>query len=307
MTQNGSQHWLITGGTGLIGSAVVRNRLTRGDRITILTRSKEKAEKLFSSSVRAITSLDEIQDDEKIDLVLNLAGESLAGGFWTKRRKEAFFTSRIGTATAINNLLSRLKSKPACVISGSAIGYYGNQPECVFSERDEAGDDFLASICTKWEAEAEKGSQHSGRLILLRTGLVLASDHGLLPPLAETAKLGLATILGDGKHIMSWISLVDMVRLINFLADRKDLSGPINATAPEPVSQKKFQKALSKCLKRPQFMWFPAWALRFFLRDMADLFLTGQYVIPQRALRHGFTFTHTDLASALNYTLNLQD
>ncbi len=294
------QHWLIAGGTGFIGSALAEALIARGDKVTIWSRSEEKAKNLFGKNAEIVTDLDTIPATTRVDRLVNLAGEPLAGGRWTDARKKRFFTSRVGTASELNQLAARLDKKPALLISGSAIGYYGNQPEGDCTEGTAAGNDFMASICTAWEDEATKARGHVDRLIFLRTGIVLDPDGGLLPPLALSARFGLATVLGSGKQWMSWITLDDIIRLILFAADTTTVEGPLNATAPEPERQRDFQKKLAHSLNRPQFMWMPVTPLKLMLGQMSDLMLTGQRVIPTAAQHAGFQFLHPDLETAFN-------
>lgn len=299
MAASKPQHWLITGGTGFIGQALVSELCSRGHAVTVLTRNKAKATKILGNAVVAVTSSDDIAGDSRIDVVVNLAGEPLFGGLWTKKRQQAFFDSRLGTTAGVLKLLERLDQKPAVMISGSAIGYYGMNPERGFSERDDPGGDEMARLCREWEAAAAPARALGIRLVLLRIGLVLDPSGGMLAPLSLATKLCLGTRLGSGRQWMSWITREDLVRLIFFAAEQDQLAGPLNGTAPEPVRQTAFADALAKSLGRPRWLWAPSPILRLALGKMAPLLLEGQRVLPEKALDAGFTFIASDIGDAL--------
>lgn len=297
------QSWLITGGTGFIGSELVRKRLNIGDTVTILTRNREKAETKFadgSDRLNIVASLDDISENERIDTIVNLAGEPLFGGLWTAKRKKAFFTSRISTTTRLIELMERLTTKPKCMISGSAIGYYGMDPDQDFTENSDAGNDEMARLCKEWEAAAMPTEALGVRLVRLRIGLVLHDSGGMLAPLSLSAKLGLAAKLGDGQQWMSWIALKDMVALIEHCAAHSTAKGAVNATAPMPVQQETFVTALAENYGRPRFLRMPGAPLKFLLGGMADMLLGGQKVLPKRANELGFQFTCPSLKDALS-------
>ncbi|MCK0068064.1 TIGR01777 family oxidoreductase [Kordiimonas laminariae] len=296
-------HWLIAGGTGLIGSALAFELLSRGAKVSIYTRDAEKAHKLFGDTITAITDLNSLPDDAGFSHIAHLAGSPLAGGCWTKARKQSFFDSRAGISKQINDFLKRQTKKPQVLLSGSAIGYYGDMVRGTADEHSPAGEDFMATICSSWEAEAEGARDYVDRLIKLRTGIVLSEKGGFMEPMTMASKFGLGATLGSGEQWMSWITLEDIIRLILFSVYDTDISGPVNATAAEPVRQKDFQKQLSKKLNRPQFMWAPAFILKLFLQDLSDLFLTGQRVVPQVAQENDFRFNHPTLKAAFKAIL----
>lgn len=293
------RNWLITGATGFIGTALVEALLKEGCTVRVLSRDEEKASKKFGSGITAISSLDQIESNARIDAVVNLAGEPLFGGPWTKRRKRAFRTSRIGTTNDLIGLFRRLKTKPKVLISGSAIGYYGMNREREFIETDHAGSDEMARLCHEWEQAALPACDMGIRLVKLRIGLVLDKSGGMLEPLSLATKLGLGARLGTGKQWMSWITRHDLVNLILFAANNSSVEGPLNATAPQPVRQKDFADALANALQRPRLLVAPAFLLSLLLRDMAPLLLEGQKVLPQKALDLGFEFAADDISKAL--------
>lgn len=296
-------HWLIAGGTGLIGSALTHELISRGAKVSIFTRNAEKAHKLFGDTITAVTDLNALPDTTGFTHIAHLAGSPLAGGLWTKSRKQSFFDSRAGISKQINDFLKRQTDKPKLLLSGSAIGYYGDIVRGTADEHSPAGEDFMADICSSWEKEADGGKGYVDRLVKLRTGIVLSEKGGLMEPMTIAAKFGLGATLGSGEQWMSWITLEDIIRLILFIVYETDTTGPVNATTNDPVRQKDFQKQLSKSLSRRQFIWAPAFMLKLLLGDMADLFLTGQRVVPNVAENIGFRFNHPTLKLALDAIL----
>ncbi len=293
--------YLVTGGTGFIGTKLVRTLIRGGHDVTVLGRDAQKITHSFGPHVHAVDDLDRISDDQHIDTIINLAGEPLAGGFWTEARKQAFYDSRLNTTKALAGLVSRLKTRPRKLINASAIGFYGDRDDDeALEERSAPRADFMSDLCQKWEAEARKMENLGLKVVRLRIGLVLDKDGGILAPLALSTKLLAGMIMGSGKQWMSWISREDLVRLILFIDENSVSSGAINATAPNPVRQKDFMKALGRHFKRPVFLWMPGSILRFMLRDMADLFLCGQKVLPKKASLYGFKFKHEKLTDALD-------
>ncbi len=299
-----SKTWLITGGSGFIGEALVAalkqgGQGERKKQIIVLSRNQNKTQVKLGRGVQVITSLDEIAASETIDVVVNLAGEPLFGGLWTKKRKQAFFDSRLGTTQALMALLGRLETKPSVIISGSAIGYYGTDETREFHECALPGNDDMARLCTEWETAAKPAEAMGIRLVLLRIGLVLDDAGGMLAPLKLSSKLGLGARLGSGKQWMSWVSRTDLVNMILFAASHPAIKGPINGTAPHPVTQRHFADALAKKVRRPRFLWVPGLFLKIFLGQMAGLLLEGQKVLPRKAIDMGFDFKHTNVEDAL--------
>lgn len=295
-----TRHWLITGGTGFLGSALVTSLVSAADEITILTRNPQKARESFGSRVTCISNLDDINTSKRIDVIVNLAGEPLFPKPWTKNRIKAFATSRHGTTRRLVDLIERLDHAPSSFISGSAIGYYGTSRDTVFSEASAPGSDSLAKLCADWEATAVETDRT--RVCLLRTGLVLDPSGGLLAPQVLAAKLGAAAKLGDGLHWQSWISLDDWVRSVHFLVDNDQLSGPFNATAPNPVRQIDFADALATAVNRPRWFRMPGGILRAVMGEQSTLLLAGQNVLPERLIAASFTFKDPILRDWLNKT-----
>ena len=289
---------MITGGSGFIGQQLVSTLKQERCRIFVLTRNREKTQIKLGRHVSVLTSLNELPATEKIDVIVNLAGEPLFGGRWSKRRKQAFFDSRLKTTKALVSLVDRLERKPSVMISGSAIGYYGMRNDEICHECAPTGDDEMAALCQQWEEAATPVHDTGVRLVLLRIGLVLDKTGGMLAPLLLATKLGLGTRLGTGKQWMSWITRRDLVRMIQFIAEHPAVKGPINGTAPNPVTQVEFADALAKHAKRPRIFWAPAPILKMLLGQMSSLLLTGQKVLPRKATDMGFDYTAPHIQDA---------
>jgi uncharacterized protein (TIGR01777 family) len=299
-----SNTYLITGATGFIGNSLVRKLVLEGNNIIALSRDAKKVNYKFGPHVIAIDDLAQIKNSQKIDVIINLAGEPLAGGLWTKKRKQKFFDSRINTTIDLVALIARLKTKPELLLNGSAIGVYGNRNDEIMTEDSNFKTDFMSELCQKWENEAKKAQDHGLRVVMLRTGLVLDGNGGILNPMLLSTKLGGGMVMGSGEQYMSWIDLHDIIKLMQFIVSNKKINGAFNATSPNPITQKEFMKKLGKSLKRPVFMWLPAWFFRMLLKDMADLFLNGQKVLPKKAQDNGFEFSYPDLQGSFERILS---
>lgn len=290
---------LVTGATGYIGSSLVRALIERGDKPLVLARNESKADYLFGPHVEVIGDLDDIDGHRRIDAVINLAGEPLMGGLWTRSRRKKLIESRTGTTRDVIALLQRLRRKPEVLISGSAIGYYGRRGDEIVRENGLSQEIFMSQLCVAWEAEARRAIALGVRTCLLRSGLVFGRGGGAFPFLALPVRFGLGMIMGNGRQWMSWIHLKDLVNLTLFALDREDVEGPVNATAPSPATNATFTRNLAGVLKRPLLLHMPALVLRKLLGELADLFVAGQKVVPQKAEGLGFSFGFPDLDRAL--------
>src|SRR5437868_3813525 len=238
------------------------------------------------------------------DAVVNLAGASIAGGRWTKARKELLRTSRIDTTRALINALAKMNARPRVLVSASAIGIYGHRGGEVLTEESKPGTDFLAGLAREWETEALKAEALGIRVVLARFGIILARHGGALAKMLLPFKLGLGGRLGSGKQWMSWIALEDVVGVVRFAIENGAVRGAMNVVAPQPVQNAEFTKMLAKALRRPAFFPVPAFALRLTLGEMADaLLLSSQRVTPQVLEKLGYRFLHADLSAALNAVL----
>ncbi|WP_454254659.1 TIGR01777 family oxidoreductase [Pseudomonas sp. Marseille-Q8238] len=292
-------HILLTGGTGLIGRPLCRYWLQQGHRLTVYSRTPERVAELCGAEVRGIGEFADY-GDEPLDAVVNLAGAPIAERPWTHKRKALLWASRIGLTEQLLDWLQGRAQKPHLLISGSAVGWYGDGGERELHE-DHAPviEDFAAQLCGAWEETARRAEAFGVRVVLLRTGLVLASHGGFLKRLLLPFRLGLGGPIGSGRQWMPWIHLQDEIALIDFLLQQEDTQGPYNACAPQPVRNKAFAQALGRALHRPALLPLPAPVLRVGLGELSGLLLGGQKALPARALAAGFTFRFTDIDSAL--------
>lgn len=231
--------------------------------------------------------------------VIHLAGEPIAGKRWTAEQKQKIRSSRIDTTRALVAAIAAAKQKPRFLINSSAIGYYGARGDEALNEQAGPGSDFLARLCVDWEGEAIKAEEHGLRVIRLRTGIVLGRGGGALAKMLLPFKLFIGGPLGSAKQWMSWIHLEDEIGLIQFLIENPQARGVVNATAPNPVTMKEFCQTLGRALHRPSWAPVPAFALRLMLGEMAEMLLTGQRVLPEKALSLGYRFRYPDLREAL--------
>jgi len=290
---------LVTGGTGFIGQRLVEALVRAGHHVTVLTRDARKVADL-AQPVRVITSLDQVHDQDRIDAIVNLAGDPVANGLWTASKRTRVIGSRVEATHALHALIKRLERKPACLINGSAIGWYGLRGDETLTEAAAPGPAFVHDVCERWEQAASRIGGEGVRVVALRIGLVFGVEGGMLARLLTPFEFGGGGRLGDGRQWMSWIERDDLVRVIARAMADDALEGPVNATAPEPVRNAEFTRALAQALHRPAVLAFPAWALSAVLGDMArETMLGGQRVVPAKLLRSGFDFRHPELAPML--------
>ncbi len=295
------KHYLITGGTGLIGSALCRQLTTDGHHVTVLSRRPDTVKSKCGMEVKAVQSLSNIPSDTTIDIVINLAGEPIANTRWSAQRKALLASSRINLTHQLVDWMRVRKQPPACLISGSAVGWYGDGQGRILTEQSYYHDEYTHQLCDAWEKQALR-AEHSGiRVCIVRTGLVLSSAGGILQKMSLPFKLGMGGHIGTGEQYMPWIHIADMVRLLMFLAHHEHLNGVFNACSPNPVTNQAFTAALIKQTRHYLTLPVPAWLLRTTLGEMSRLLLTGQRAIPQRATANGFRFSYSTLTHALNH------
>ncbi|WP_324733377.1 TIGR01777 family oxidoreductase [Pseudomonas paeninsulae] len=292
-------HILLTGGTGLIGRGLCRHWTQQGHQLTVWSRTPQRVAELCGAQVRGIGQLDEI-GDQALDAVVNLAGAPIADRPWTRKRKSLLWASRITLTEQLLAWLQQRQQKPRVLLSGSAVGWYGDGGERELKEDSpQITDDFGAQLCGAWEETAQRAEALGIRVVLVRTGLVLAADGGFLARLLLPFRLGLGGPVGDGRQWMPWIHLADQIALIDFLLQQEQASGPYNACAPEPVRNADFARALGRVLHRPALLPAPAFLLRMAFGELAGLLLGGQRALPARLQEAGFRFRFTDLDLAL--------
>ena len=292
-------HILLTGGTGLIGRQLCRHWLARGHRVTVWSRQPETVAQVCGAQVLGVGRLQEVIGT--VDAVVNLAGAPLADRPWTHKRKALLWSSRINLTETLLAWMESLEQKPAVLISGSAVGWYGDGGERELTEASgPVQDDFPSQLCIAWEETAQRAEAMGVRVVLVRTGLVLAAEGGFLSRLLLPFKLALGGPIGNGRQWMPWVHIKDQIALIDFLLHKEDASGPYNACAPHPVRNREFAKTLGQVLHRPAFMPMPAFALKVGLGELSGLLLGGQKALPERLLVAGFTFQFTELRAALD-------
>lgn len=292
-------HILVTGGTGFVGRALVPALLQAGHDLTLLTRHPERHRHLPAARVDLVTRLDDLARDRPVDAVINLAGEGIADRPWTAARKAVLYDSRVTLTRQLVQWLASRPAPPRVMVSGSAVGWYGDQGDAPLTEESGFHPEYTHELCAAWE-EAARGVEALGtRLCLIRTGVVLGRDGGMLARLLPVFRLGLGGRVGNGRQWLSWIGRADLVALILWLLRDDAPAGVFNATAPEPVTNAAFTRALAAALGRPAWLPVPAPALRLAMGEMSGLLLGGQKVVPARLEALGFAFATPTLAACL--------
>jgi uncharacterized protein (TIGR01777 family) len=298
---------LITGATGFVGRRLCEMLHQAGHTVRALSRDSVAAKQRVPHLKEVfpwnpLQELPPLQAFEGCDAVINLAGESIAGR-WTAPKKQLIRDSRVLGTKNLVNALAQLSSRPKVLISASAIGYYGDRGEETLTEDAAPGSDFLAQVCRDWENEALKAESLGMRVVRLRIGLVLGRGGGTLQALLPLFRVGLGGPLGSGRQWWSWIHRDDLCRLIVQILANENVSGPVNATAPQPVRQKEFAQVLGRVLRRPAFLPTPAFALKIALGEFADGILASQRALPRRAQEMGYRFQFEELEGALREIL----
>lgn len=295
---------LLTGGTGLIGQAICKYWSNMGYELIVLSRRPERVAQVCSGA-RGIAALSEIPKHESIDAIINLSGASIADKRWSNSRRSVLWQSRVDFTRQLIDWVSTLIIKPKVMISGSATGWYGNSHEAILTESSSSDSkDFGSQLCRAWEDEASKITDYGVRLILLRTAPVLSAHGGMLQRLMFIFKLGLGGRIGNGRQWMSWIHINDQIKLIDFLLHNSECKGIFNACSPEPVRNKEFTKSLSRVVNKPASIPVPPWLLKLSLGELSGLMLDSQRVLPERAIKYGFSFDFPKLDNALNHLKN---
>jgi uncharacterized protein len=290
----------ITGASGFVGSALAAFLRARGDRVRPLVRPGRSADDGIAWDPAG--GRIDVAALEGVDAIVHLAGENVGDGRWTASKKQRIRDSRVQGTALLADAIGRLAQKPAVWVSGSAVGYYGDRGDARVDETAPHGSDFLAEVTVAWEAAAD--AAQGVRVVHPRLGLVLAPHGGALAKMLLPFKLGVGGKLGSGTQGMSWISLDDTVRALVHLVDTASLVGPVNVTAPEPVSNAAFTRALGQALRRPTALTVPAPIAKLALGEMAQVaLLSGVCALPSKLLASGFRFTHPELGAYLAQTL----
>lgn len=290
---------LITGGTGLIGRHLCKSLLAAGHELTVLSRKPDTVAAKCGDAVKPMAALGEWIPEMTFEAVINLAGEPIVDERWTEKRKQVLRDSRIAVTDALVRRIAAARQKPSVLLSASAIGYYGGRGDEQLQEDSAAGTDFPAHLCLNWEAAAHAAEKYGVRVCLLRSGLVLSRDGGLLGRMLPPFKLGMGARIGDGRQWMSWVHIEDHIAMQLRLLLDDQLSGAFNLTAPEPVTNREFTAELAAVLHRPAAFVAPASLLKLSLGEAASLLLEGQRVLPVRMQAAGFNFRFPTLIAAL--------
>jgi uncharacterized protein (TIGR01777 family) len=302
---------LITGGTGFIGRQLCLELLKSHHALHLVTRDKAKALSSWQLPTKFIEwdmengQAPNTLDAMAFDAVIHLAGESIAGGLWTKRRKQSIFDSRTKSTTNLGLWLSTRKDKLPLVIAASAIGYYSDKGDATLNESSALGDGFLSRVCEAWEASVQ--ALPVQREVRLRLGVVIGQGGGFLNPLRRLTHFGLGTILGGGRQHMSFVHRTDIIEVIKIALEDARYRGPINVVAPEVVTQGHFQRTLSRLMQRPTLVHVPSVLPKVILGDMARLVLGSQSVASDRLKQLGYSFLYPTLESALSEALDLRE
>ena len=284
---------LVTGGTGLVGRPACDALRAAGHAVTIVSREPGRvpARAIGWDGLRAAMP--------ETDAIVNLAGESIAGGRWTAARKAAIRNSRVEATRALVDAAAAASPRPKVLVNASAVGYYGAHGDEPLDETASAGTDFLARVCVEWEAEARRAEALGVRVVVVRLGVVLAPDGGALSAMLLPFRAGLGGPIGGGRQWMSWVHRDDVVGLLREAVGNAEYTGPVNATSPNPVTNRDFARALGRVLHRPAMLPVPGIGLRLLMGEMATMLLTGQRVLPKAAERLGYAWQQPELPAAL--------
>ena len=298
----------ILGGTGFIGTQLVQTLALANHHITLLSRNPASAQNPRIPSVEArlwdpAGNLSQVL--EGTDAVINLAGESIGSNRWSKPQKERILSSRVSTTQAIVRAIGHTRRKPTVLLNASGVGYYGHVASGDVTEDSPRGNDFLSGVCARWEEEARSAEQFGVRVVLLRSGLVLAKNGGSLPKLMLPFRLFAGGPLGTGQQWFPWIHLEDEVGAIVFCLMHPEVSGPANLVAPHSVTMSQFCTSLGKAMRRPSWLRVPSVVLKVAIGEMAEgLVLVGQKAILKKLAANGFDFKYQDVDAALGAILN---
>jgi uncharacterized protein len=297
--------YLISGATGFVGRSLVESLLADGHSVNYLSRKIDRSMNLraaFHHWEDPETTLPPLTSVPRCDAIIHLAGEPVAQR-WTDEVKRRIRDSRVAGTRNLVEAIGLMRHKPSVLVSSSAVGYYGDRYDEVLTEESKPGNDFLAEVCVDWEREALRARELGLRVVPIRTGVVLASGGGALQKMLGPFEFGIGGKFGNGKQWMPWIHRDDLLRLFRFAADTQSVEGPMNGTAPEPVTNSEFTRALAKAIHRPAFLPVPKFGLRLLLGEMANFLVESIRAVPTAAERHGFPFTYQNLQSALEAIL----
>ncbi|MDP3479524.1 MAG: TIGR01777 family oxidoreductase [Desulfoprunum sp.] len=288
---------LITGASGLVGSALVESLFKKGHTIRCLQRNKARDENMIWDTGALHTDR---SDQAAFDVVIHLAGENVAGGRWDAARKERILRSRVDGTRQLVDYISQPQNKPKVFLCASATGYYGDCGSRDVDERSPQGSGFLAEVCRQWEAEAARAEQAGIRVVKLRFGMILSPKGGALHKMLAPFKAGLGGVVGSGEQFISWTAMKDLTAIVHFLIEQNSASGPYNVISPTPVTNRAFTKTLGEVLGKPTFLPVPAFLVRLIFGEMAgEMLLSSCKAMPTRLLEAGYRFQEEDLRHTL--------
>ncbi|MBO6811427.1 MULTISPECIES: TIGR01777 family oxidoreductase [Marinobacter] len=294
-----SKRILITGGTGFIGHVLCRELLARDYELTVFSRQPPETVKSSCGRVEAVSDLQQLRSHPGYDAVINLAGEGIADKRWSETRKQELRDSRIGVTETLVEVIRSWERAPKVLVSGSAVGFYGDQGAATVTEDTSPNDEFTHRLCRDWENAAKPLADDGVRVCFSRTGVVAGPGGGFLERMILPFKLGLGGRLGSGTQYMPWIHRDDVVGALIWMMENPNASGPFNVVSPNPATNAEFTRTLGKVLHRPTLFPAPAPVLKVALGEMARLLLTGQKAIPERLTQEKFEFRYPDLERAL--------
>ncbi|MGD9099430.1 MAG: TIGR01777 family oxidoreductase [Anaerolineae bacterium] len=296
-------HVIITGGTGLIGRALSASLAADDHQVTLLSRNPDRAAELPDGVQVARWDAHSGQGwahlADGADAIVNLAGENIASGLWSKKRKRRIHDSRVKAGQAVVQAVQAAKQKPRVVVQSSGIGYYGPRGDEEIAEDTPAGDDFLSRVALDWEASTASLDAVGVRRPIIRSGAVFSTQGGALPLMRLPFKFFVGGPLGSGQQWLPWIHVADEVRAIRFLIEHSQADGPFNLCAPDTLTNAALMRVLGQVMGRPAFMRVPAWALRLSLGELSTTLLHSQRAVPRRLLELGFTFQFPEAQAAL--------
>lgn len=295
---------LISGASGLVGTHLVPTLKEKGHDIYRLVRkAPQSADEIQWDAVKGFSDGEQAKL-ENFGAVVHLAGDNVAGGAWTKEKKASIKNSRVVGTRVLVDALKRAQNPPKHFIAASAVGFYGDRKDEVLTEQSAKGVGFLAEVCDEWESESKKAESFA-RVVCMRIGVVLAQDGGALEKMLTPFKFGVGGTVGSGEQYMSWIALDDIVSIIHFFLDNESLNGSFNLTAPNPVTNAEFTKALGHALSRPTILPIPEFAIKLMFGEMGEtLLLQGCRVLPKRLEDAGYKFKYTNVDEAMKHVLD---
>lgn len=286
---------LITGASGLIGSSLMEFLFNRGHSFYSLQRNKGEQQDQF-------WDMERLHQSEKLrfDAVVHLAGENIASGRWSRKKKKLIKSSRIDGTRQLAEFCAKLSHKPEVFLCASAIGYYGNGRDRVLDENSNSGDNFVAEVCREWESATAPAAEAGIRVVYGRIGLVLSGKGGTLPTMLPSFKLGIAGIVGGGSQFLSWVGLDELLNMILFLLETKAINGPVNLVEPEPITNREFTKILGKVVGKPTILPMPSFVAHTVFGQMGrELILSSARIVPRILLDNGYGFISPDLEQTL--------